>query len=91
MLGRSIDEGIIIVHETINMAKKDRIPSMIIKIDILRAYDLVDRHFLLKVLNKFNFVEKWIEWVGSCILNPKFLVLVNGKVQGFFNSTRGIR
>lgn len=41
--GCSIVEGIIIAHEAIHSARKTRSPSMVIKLDILKAYDLVDR------------------------------------------------
>lgn len=54
-LGISIFEGIIVAHETIHLARKARASSMIIKLEILKAYDLVDRQFLLDVLKKFGF------------------------------------
>lgn len=87
----SIVEGIIISHEVIHMVRKNRHPSMVIKLDILKAYDLVDIHFLLSILRKFVFGDRWVEWINSCISTPKFLVLVNGVAHDLFGSSRGIR
>lgn len=79
-------EGIIVAHEAIHSARKLRSSSMIIKLDILKIYNLMDRRFTLSVLNRFRFGEKWVEWVGSYIKNPKNLVLVNIVSQGFFET-----
>lgn len=87
---RSIMEGIIIAHETLHTARKTKDSCMILKLDILKAYDMVDRGFLIDVLNKFSFCKEWITWVTSCLSSPKFSILVNGSSHGFFSSTRGI-
>lgn len=88
---RSIVEGIIVVDETIHSTKKTREDCMILKLDILKAYDLVDKNFLIEVLEKFGFSSNQVNWIKSCISTPKFFVLVNGTIQGFFSSTRGIK
>lgn len=85
--GRSIAEGIIIAHETLHTARKTKDSYMILKLDILKAYDMVDRDFLFDVLNKFGFCKEWITWVMSCLSSLKFSVLVNGSSHGFFSST----
>lgn len=64
---RSIFEGIIIAHESIHSMRKAKTARMLIKIDIKKAYDQVNRSFLLKFLAKFDFIHAWIEWVKSCI------------------------
>lgn len=89
--GRSIVEGIIVSHEAIHMVKKLRIPSMTVKLDILKAYDLVERDFLLKVLKRFGFDNNLVDWINGCIGGPKFSILVNGVVQGIFGTTKRVR
>lgn len=64
---------------------------LMVKLDIGKAYDEVNREFLLKVLTMFGYCNKWINWVGCCINSPRFFVLVNGSPQGFFESNKGIR
>lgn len=56
-LGRSIVEGIILAHETMHSTRKMREVGMILKLDIFKAYDLVDRVFLIEVLRKFIFYD----------------------------------
>lgn len=43
------------------------------------------------MLRKFGFDASWVDWVGSCINTPRFLVLDNGSPQVFFESLKGIR
>lgn len=90
-LGRSIAEGIIISHKTIHKDRKTREACMVLKLDILKAYDLVDRQFLMEVLEMFVFDGNWINWIKSCISTVKFSIMVNGAAHGFFSTMRGLR
>lgn len=71
--------------------RKQHSPSMVLKIDIRKAYDSVSWDFLLMVLQKMNFPIQFIGWIMECITNPKFYVLINKSSTGFFQSTRGLR
>lgn len=57
---RSIVEGIIIAHEAIHIVRLAKVDRMLIKLDIRKAYDMVDWEFLFQVLNRFGFSESWI-------------------------------
>ncbi|XP_059064784.1 uncharacterized protein LOC131856859 [Cryptomeria japonica] len=52
---RNIVDGIIVAHEAIHTAMKSRQRRMMLKLAIRKAYDRVDRSFLLAVLAKFGF------------------------------------
>lgn len=47
--------NIIIAHEVVHMINKERIRGMLVKIEISKAYDHVNWHFLLVVLEKIGF------------------------------------
>lgn len=79
------------VHEAIHAAMKSRQRRMMLKLDIRKAYDRVDRSFLLVVLAKFGFCKCWIKWISSMVMQFNASVLVNGSPQGFFPTSRGIR
>ena len=49
-------------------------------IDIEKVYDHVNWDFLLAVLEKMGFGQRWISW---CISSPSFSVIVNGTLLGF--------
>lgn len=57
---RSIYEGIILAHEAIHSIRLSKKENMMIKVDIKKAYDEVNRDFLLKVLAKFGLDPVWI-------------------------------
>ena len=61
------------------------------KLDIDKAYDNVDWSFLLTIMQKMGFGDKWIGWIKWCISTASFSVLVNGTSMGFFQSSRGLR
>ncbi|XP_059073122.1 uncharacterized protein LOC131873954 [Cryptomeria japonica] len=47
---RSIVDGIIIAHEAIHSVRTAKVERMLVKIDIKKAYDLVNREFVVQVL-----------------------------------------
>lgn len=64
---------------------------MLVKLDIRKAYDHVNKSFLLKIMWKSGFQTNLLEWIKSCISTPRMFVLVNGSPQGFSSTTSGIR
>lgn len=46
--------------------------------------------FLLYLLGKYGFGQKWYSWIKYCISTPKFSILVNGTPVGFFASLCGL-
>ena len=64
---------------------------MFMKLDIQKAYDMVDWRFLYKTLEAFGFARQWINLIFKCISTTKISVLINGTPEGFFEISRGIR
>ncbi|RVW27875.1 K(+) efflux antiporter 2, chloroplastic [Vitis vinifera] len=61
------------------------------KLDIEKAYDHVCWKFLLAMLKKMGFGERWIKWIEWCISTVRYSVLINGSSSRFFQSSRGLR
>ncbi|XP_042051543.1 uncharacterized protein LOC121796833 [Salvia splendens] len=56
-----------------------------------KAYDRVQWLFLLKVLKRMGFSDKWVSLIENCISPCWFSMLVNGCPTGFFKSSQGLR
>ena len=89
--GRQILDAVLIANEAIDSVLKNNENGIMCKLDIEKAYDNVDWAFLLTVMQKMGFGEKWIGWIMWCISTASFSVLVNGTSKGFFQSSRGLR
>lgn len=81
MLGRHTKDNIIITQEVIYtlMNKKGKKGGLVLKIDLEKAYDWIDWDFLEKVLYSFNFEEKCIKLILSCVTKGESNVLWNGE------------
>ncbi|CAL1398685.1 unnamed protein product [Linum trigynum] len=92
--GRLIQDNIIIVHEALHHFKnhkRGRRRDMMLKLDMKKAYDMVDWDCLENLLKSYGFDERWCKWVSSCIRSVKFSILFNGEATDEFTPSRGIR
>eukprot|EP00253_Pinus_taeda_P002372 PITA_02372 len=89
--GRQILDGLVVTQEVIHSLKVKKQKGMMIKLDLSKVYDRLNRNYLEKVLESFGFNRRWIEWIHSLISSPNFSILVNGTPSKIFNASRGIR
>ncbi|XP_071939205.1 uncharacterized protein [Coffea arabica] len=90
--GRNIRENFLLAQEIITgIGKKTRGGNVALKLDMSKAYDRVDWMFLVTVLHKFGFGERFIDMMWRLVSNVWFSVLINGLPHGFFKSSRGLQ
>jgi hypothetical protein len=87
--GRQLVDGVLVLNEAVDFAKKSGKDCLIFKIDFEKAYDSVDWNFLVYMLNRFEFCELWINWIKACVCSGKMSVLINGSPTHEINITRG--
>ncbi|WRX22756.1 Reverse transcriptase domain - like 10 [Theobroma cacao] len=90
--GRLISDNILLAQELVSKINyKARGGNVILKLDMMKAYDRLNWDFLYLILEKFGFSCQWIDIIKRCISNCWFSLLVNGHLVGYFKSERGLR
>lgn len=54
-----------------------------IKVDFLKAYDMVDWEFLLEILKIIKVQLKFVGQIKECITTSSFSISINGELQGY--------
>lgn len=90
---RTIQDNAIIGQEVLHTmkAKRGRKGLVAIKLDIEKAFDRMEWNFLLKVLWRFGFGERWVNWIEQCITTVSYSVFLNGSPFDFFHPLHGLR
>lgn len=89
---RNISECVILASEAINLLEKRQYGGNVaLKVDIAKAFDTLDWNFLILVLRRFGFHEKFVHWILVILKSARLSVLVNGKAVGFFSCSHGVR
>ena len=89
--GRQILYVVLITNEVVDSRLKNNESGVLCKLDIEKAYDHVNWKFLMAVLRKMGFGEKWIKWIDRCISIVKFFVLINGSETSRFSPSLFVR
>ncbi|KAK3189545.1 hypothetical protein Dsin_029106 [Dipteronia sinensis] len=89
--GRCNGDNILLVQELMRNYHKDAsCPRLALKVDLMKAFDMVDWGFLLETLTALHFPPKVIMWNKACLTTLKFSISINGELAGFFSGKRGI-
>lgn len=91
--GRMGLDNMIITQEIIHSMslKKGKVGCMAIKINLEKAYDRLEWHFLRDVLNLFRLPRCLMDLIMSCVSSSSISVLFNGGKLEPFLPSRGIR
>jgi hypothetical protein len=89
---RQILDGVVVLNEIIDLAKRRKDNCLLFKVDFERAYDsTVNWGFLESMMVKMGFSEVWLKWMRACIFESSMFILVNGSPTENFKVGRGLR
>lgn len=80
-----------VTQEGIHSIKTKKLPAILLKLDLIKAYDKIDWNFLRLLLLQIGLDQELVCWIMACVTNVQFSVLVNGAPSSFFHSSRGLR
>ena len=65
--------------------------GFLVTIDIEKAFDSVNHHFLIVILEKIGFGTEFIEWIKVLLENQESCVIKGAKTSKYFKLERGTR
>jgi hypothetical protein len=89
--GRSIQDNFIYVKNVIKKAHKKRSPLLFLKLDIAKAFDSLNWGFLLIVLSKMGFGQRWRNIVSLILASSSSRIMLIGCLGRPFVHRRGLR
>lgn len=88
---RNILDGVIVINEAVDYARKSGKECFILKVDFEKAYDSVNWKFLDYMMGRFGLCNKWRSWIRKCIFNGNLSVLVNGSPTEEVQIQKGLK
>ena len=89
--GRYIGENVRLIEDVLRYTENKDLPGLLLFLDFQKAFDSLDRTFLITVLEDFNFGPDFIKWVKTLYNGTSSCIVQNGNVSDFFTLERGVR
>jgi hypothetical protein len=89
--GRCIEDNFVLVQQATRTLHQWKVPTLLLKLDVAKAFDNVSWAFLLSVLRQRGFGPRWIRWVLLLLSSSSTRVLINGRAGEAFLHDRGLR
>ncbi|GAA0185196.1 hypothetical protein LIER_32484 [Lithospermum erythrorhizon] len=89
--GRNLGDSVMMLQEMVQgYHVDDGVPKAAIKVDLQKAYDMVEWSSLWAVMEAMQFPVRFVSLLKTCVENAGFSVNINGTLKGWFTSSRGL-
>ena len=80
--GRLISDVHVLVHELVRDFNNPMGSRLCLKLDLQKAFDMVNREFIYYMFHCMGFSHRRINWIKECISIASFSILLNGSSAG---------
>lgn len=89
--GRSISNNLILLRDTFEYIAQTDETGILISLDQEKAFDRVNRTFLMDLLGRFGFGPDFRKWIGTFYLGANMRIILNGWLSKPIMLMRGVR
>ena len=89
--GRRIHENFRTVQLACRWLHGRKVPMILLKVDLAKAFDTVCWPFLLEVLEHRGFPRRWRDWISYILSTASTKILINGRPGNRIYHARGLR
>lgn len=89
--GRSLMESFLTAREFLAFCSKNKLLTILYKVDFEKAFDTVDWCFLVNLLNERGFPPRWMSAMLGMLRSSSSAIKVNGSLTEYFTHQRGLR
>lgn len=89
--GRSISENFVYATELVQCCFKRKIPTLVLKLDFLKAFDSINWQSLREVMHVRGFPAIWCDWMDMILQTSRSAILLNGIPGPWIDCKRGLR
>lgn len=81
---------VLVINELVDFVRRNKKHLFLFKVDFERAFNSVSWDYLLFVIKKVNFGNRWIKWIQARVRSSSFYVLVNESLTMDFQGKRDL-
>ena len=89
--GRTINSNLSLLRDIVDYSNEENIPSAMLCLDQLKAFDRVDWNFMYRTLAAMNFGPNFIKWIKIMYTDITSCIKSNGFISESFKLHRGVR
>lgn len=83
-------DRVLVLNELVDFARRNKKGLFLFKVDFKKEFDSVSWEYLLYVLKRMNFGNKWTQWIRACVCSNSLYVLINGSPTVNFQANKGL-
>ncbi len=89
--GRGVTDNIRLIDDVLWYTREHNLDGILLALDFAKAFDSLDREYILKAFELFNFGDDFLRWLKVFGSDTTSSILYNGWLTEFFKVERGIR